>query len=80
MEYQSIFEHASAIGVDTSLALLSGLTTIAMCILVGAVAISAFQLWSRGDCDEAQAFTYVARSVMMLFLLVAMMLYMRQTA
>jgi hypothetical protein len=80
MDYQSIFEQVSAIEVDVSSALLSGLVTVAMCVLVGAVSLSAFQLWSGGDCDEAGALAYVARSLVMLFLLTAMMLYMHQAA
>lgn len=79
-KYKEVFERVAVVDVATSSALLSGLTTVAMCTLVGVVTLSAFKGWSDGSCDEGQALTYVMRSIAMLFLLTAMMIYMRQAS
>lgn len=78
--YKAVFERVAVVDVDASSALLSGVTTVVMCALVMAVGVSAFQLWSSGEYDEGQAFICVLRSVAMLFVLTAVMLYMRHSA
>ncbi len=79
---RDIFERVSGIGLQGSEALLSGVATAAAVFLVIAVAQAAFRRWSdtgEDGIDEMELLAYLLRALLLLFVLGAMMFYMKRS-
>ena len=76
-DLHAVFERVSGIGIGASAALFSRLAVAAAVFLSIAVTLSSFHSWGEGKDDHLVG--HVLRSLLVLFLLGAVMSYMERT-